>query len=424
MDNWIRLNWREWLVQFALVFFCFALWPRGWVYWGIGLLVFAWLVDGGLFRFFDLLKEPLVRGILVFCGIWIAGLLWSDLSVSLSGKWEKYFILLAVIPLFSLLNRKRLSWTIGALVSSYLIVMVFGSYQYVVHNTQGNPLFGMSYLNYSAALGIGVVLATYGGWIASSRVNWFLSTLLWLAALLLLFLQFHENARGMLFSTVVILSLMFCLRYRVKGRILVVCLASIVAVVMLFAASSDVFHKRLEAVSSDLRLFQQGDYQTSVGYRLAIWDIGLHGLAEAPVLGHGSGMAKHYLANGFKSYKDGIYRDLPEFHEAKHFHNELIEIGVHLGLLGISAFAFLLWCWFKTFEQCRMALLGGVIVSFIFLSGFTDTFLLYSKIPPFLLVVTAVMVCWQRYEGGLDLVDRKKSQIENKPGIRKHSGIV
>lgn len=407
------MTWRELLVQFALIFFCFALWPRGWVYWGIGLLAFAWLVDGGLSRLLDLLKEPLIQGVLVFCGTWIIGLLWSDLSVSLSGKWEKYFILLAIIPFFSLLNRRRLPWTIGALVGGYSIAVVSGGYQYLMQGIQGNPWLGMSYLNYSAALGIGIVLAVYGGWIALSGTNRLLSILLWLAALLMLFFQFHENARGMLFSTIMVLLLMFCLRYRVRGRILASCLAAVIVVTMLFAVSSDVFHKRLEAADADLRLFQQGNYRTSVGYRLAIWDIGLHGLMEAPVLGHGTGMAKHYLADSFESYKEGIYKDLPGFHEAKHFHNELIEIGVHLGLLGISAFAFLLWCWFKAFKQYQMTLLGSAIVFFVFMSGFTDTFLLYSKIPPFLLTLTAVIICWQRYNGGLGLVDRKNLQIEN-----------
>ncbi|MXS86175.1 O-antigen ligase family protein [Nitrosomonas sp. HPC101] len=390
------------------MFFCLALWPKGGIYWGMGVLALAWLLDGGMSRS-DLIKEPLILGILLFCGVWLLGLLWSDFAADLEGKWIKYFVFFVFIPLFSLLNRERLPWVAGALLCGYLAMVILGGYQWVAEEEQGISLFDMSYLSYSAVLGIGVILAVYGGWIALSRANWPLSILLWLAALLLLFFQFHENARGILLSTVAVLLLMFCLRYRAKSGILAVCLASIVAVIILFATSSDVFHERLEAIGSDLRLFQQGDYQTSVGYRLATWDIGLHGLAEAPVLGHGSGMGKHYLANGFKSYKDGIYRDLPEFHEAKHFHNELVEIGVHLGLLGISAFAFLLWCWFKTFKQQQMTLLGIAIVCFIFLSGLTDAILLYSRISPFLLAVTAVIVCWQRYKGGLDLVDRKSS---------------
>lgn len=416
------MSWRELLVRFALVFFCFALWPKGFIYWGVGLLVFVWLLDGGLSRFFDLVKEPLALGILVFCGVWVIGLLWSDPAVAFQDRWKKYFLLLTFLPLYSLLNKERLPWAIGGLASSYSVMVVLGGYNWLIQDMQGIPLFGMLYLHYSAALGIGVILAVFGGWVALDRGGRFLAVLLWLMALLLLFLQFNQSSRGFLLATLLALLLMVVLRYRSERKMLVGGLVSMMIIAALFAVNSDVFHERAQQVSADLQSFQQGDYQTSVSYRLAIWDIGLHGIAERPLLGHGSGMAKQYLKDGYVTYKQGIYRNLSEFHEARHFHNELIEIGVHLGLLGILVFVFLLWCWFKTFRQSRMTLLGSAIVCFIFLSGLTDTFLITNRIPPFLLVVTAIAVCWQRYEGSLDLIDQKNPQI--KDGIRKVSSIA
>lgn len=415
MNNWITLNWRELLVRFALVFFGLALWPSGLVYWGIGLLVIAWLADGGLSRFPNLLKEPLVLGILVFCGVWVIGLLWSDFSVASQGKWKKYFILLTFIPFFSLLNKRRLPWAIGALISGYLGVVIAGGYQWIIQGLQGAPLFGMSYLSYSAVLGIGVILAVSGGWVVLARESRFLAVLLWLVAILLLFLQLNQSARGLLLATLVTLLLILVQRYWSKRKILLSGLISIVAIATLFAINSDIFQERLQQGNADLQLFQQGDYRTSVGYRLAIWDIGLHGIAERPLLGHGSGMARQYLQDSFITYKEGIYRGLTGFDEARHFHSELIEIGVNLGLLGVSAYILLLWLWFSVFRRHQMALLGSAIVCFTFLSGLTDTFLLYSRVPPFLLAVTAVIVCWQRYEGSLGLLGGRKSlQIEDR----------
>jgi O-antigen ligase len=414
LNNGIVLSWRELLVRFALVFFCFALWPKGFMYWGVSLLTFAWLVDGGLSRFYDLLKEPLALGILVFCGVWIIGLLWSDLGVAFQDRWKKYFLLLTFLPLYSLLNKERLPWAIGGLISSYLVMVVLGSYSWLIQDMQGIPLFSMLYLHYSAALGIGVILAVFGGWVVLARGSGFLAVLLWLMALLLLFLQFNQSSRGFLLATLLALLLMVALRYRSERKILAGGLVSMMMIAALFAANSDVFHKRVQQASADLQSFQQGDYQTSVSYRLAIWDIGLHGIAERPLLGHGSGMAKQYLKDSYVTYDQGVYRNLSEFHEARHFHNELIEIGVHLGLLGILAFIFLLWCWFKTFRQHQMTLLGSAIVCFIFLSGLTDTFLITNRIPPFLLVVTAVAICWQRYATNLNLLDRGSAHSESK----------
>ncbi len=406
MRNQTVLNWRDLLAKFALVFFCFTLWPKGEIYWGMGALVLAWLMDGGISRFSGVIKEPLVAGILLFCGVWMLGLLWSDFAAIFQGKWRKYFILLTFIPLFSLLNRERLPWAAGALLCSYLSMVILGSYQWAIQKMQGISLLGMSYLHYSAALGVGVILAVFLGLETFSRGKRFLSILLWLIAMLLLFLQFNQSARGILLATLMALLLMVVLRYRVKWRMLAGGLMAIIATVVFFAGSSDIFHSRLQQAGADLRSFQQGEYQTSVGYRLAMWDVGLHGIAERPLLGHGSGMAKKYFDDIIIAYKQGIYKKLPEFQEIAHFHNELIEIGMHLGLLGILAFVFLLWCWFQIFRQNQMTLLGSAIVCFIFISGLTDTFLLYSGIPPFLLTVTAILICWQKYREDPDRIGR------------------
>lgn len=402
------MNWRELLVRFALVFFCLALWPKGGIYLSVGMLIFAWLVDGGMSRCSGLLKESLVAGILVFCAIWLLGLLWGDFAAITQGKWRKYFLLLAFIPLFSLLNRERLPWAAGALLFGYLGVVVLGSYQWAAQGMQGIPLLDMSYLSYSATLGTGVILAVFLGLEASSAGKKIQSVLLWFAALLLLFLQLNQSARGLLIATLAALLLMIVLRYRREWKRLAGGLALVILAVGLFAANSDVFQERLQQAHADLQSFQQGVYATSAGYRLAMWDVGLQGIAEKPLLGHGSGMAEKYFEDTIATYKQGIYRDLPEFQNTAHYHNELIEIGVNLGILGILAFGFLLWSWFQSFKRHNLLLPGSAIVCFVFMAGWTDTFLLYSRIPSFLLAVTAIAIGWQKYQNTSDTVNLKQ----------------
>ena len=395
VKNRVVLDWRDLLARFALMFFCIALWHKGLLNWATGVLVLAWLVDGGPSRFAHLIREPLVLGVVVFCGVWILGLLWSDFTVAFQGKWRRYFILLTFIPLLSLMTSARLPWVSGALISGYLGILVLGSYQWMGQGMQGVPWLDISYLGYSAALGIGVILAVFFGWVVPSRKN---RLLLWLAALLLLFLQFNQSARGLLLATLAALLLMVVLRYRIEGKMLAGGLILITVITALFALNSDIFHERLLQAGTDLRLFQQGDYQTSLGYRLAMWEIGLQGIAEHPVLGHGAGMARQYFEESIVTYKQGVYKNLPEFQETVHFHNEWIEIGIHLGLLGILAFVFLLWCWFQMFKRHQMGLRGGGIICYVFIAGLTHVFLLYNRIPPRLLAVTAVAVCWQKHE--------------------------
>ena len=114
---------------------------------------------------------------------------------------------------------------------------------------------------------------------------------------------------------------------------------SLVAIVIVFAYSG-VLQPRLAQVEADIKLARQGKYDTSLGYRFALWDVGLHGIAEKPLFGQGTGAAESYFEKTVKTYKDGIYKDLPKYMETSHYHNDWIEIGMHIGALGSVAFAF------------------------------------------------------------------------------------
>jgi O-antigen ligase len=84
-----------------------------------------------------------------------------------------------------------------------------------------------------------------------------------------------------------------------------------------------------------------------------------------------------------------------------HYHNDLIEMGVYLGVLGIAAYILLLWGWFQSFRVCGLDVLGATLISFIFLAGLSDEILIYGQIPSLLLVITAIAIVWQREHGNL-----------------------
>lgn len=386
-------GWRDIFARCALVFFCIALWQKWSLFYAFFLLALAWIIDGGFQKFSRLIEEPLVLGILVFCGVLVLGLLWGDYSDTGQNKWKKYFIFLTFIPFLSLLNKERLPWVIAAFLIGYLCVLLTGSYQWIVSGERGAPFFEISYLAFSAMLGIGIILMAFLGSTCQVRK---ITLLCWFIAFILLFLQFHQSARGLLLATILALLLLIFLRYRSQGKVFLGILALFMTVILLFAMSSNDFQERLELVESDLNSVLQGDYTTSLGYRLAIWDVGVHGIAERPLLGYGTGMPEIYFEETIQTYKNGIYKNLPEFQKTSHYHNDWIEIGMHLGGLGIFALVFLLWSWFQTLKNHQLSLLGIVLICYVFLAGLTDTFLLYNRIPIILLVVTAIMIYWQR----------------------------
>ncbi|MBK6957441.1 MAG: O-antigen ligase family protein [Nitrosomonas sp.] len=385
---------QELLIRFVLVLVCLGFWRSEVNFVSFPLLGIAWLLDGGLYRLNQTIKEPFVQAILLLCTLLLLGLLWSELPGNGRMKWLKYFILLIFIPFYSLLNRERLPWAIGGLAAGYLGVLFVGVYQWFAMGVQGIPLVGMSYLSFSAMLGVGAIMAV--GFVEMSRSKK-LGILLWIVAIALIFIQFHQNGRILLLATLIAVVLMAFLRYKIEIRKFIGILISFLIVATIFAYSSPVFQDRLSQVKSDIELLQRGNYNSSLGYRLAMWDVGLHAIAERPLSGYGTGAPERYFDNTILTYKNGLYKDLPEFQKTFHYHNDWIEIGMHIGVPGMLALLFLYWGWYQAFKRSRIAILGAGLVSYIILAGLTDAFIIFSRTPVLLLLITGIVMCWYRH---------------------------
>ena len=390
-----RYVWCDVLAKFALLFFGIVLWYKMSIYFGYGLLVLAWVLDGGLHRSRQMIKEPLVLAILFFCAVLVLGILWSDYPNSGRIRWNKYIVLTVFIPYLSLLNKERLSWAIGGLVIGYSVVLSMGIYYRFLLGEQGVPILKMKYLHFSMMLGIGVILISY---LAATSSNKKVRGLLWGFAVFLLFMQFNQNARGPLLATVPTLILLLFMLYRTHIKKLLGIIAAMIIVMGAFAYNSNNFHERVSQAQGDIELIQQENYGTSGGYRLAMWDVGLHAIAQRPWFGYGTGMAASAFEQTAETYKGGRYKSLAKFQKNPHYHNDLIEMGVYLGALGLLAYIFLLWGWFQTLRAHRLTTLGIALVCFIFLAGLTDVIFIYSQIPSLLLVITAIAIGWKEAE--------------------------
>ena len=383
------------LAKFALLFFGIALWHKGLSFYACYLLPIAWFLDGGLGRFRQTMKEPLVVALLVLCIVLALGILWSGDPKAGFKVWRRYFAFLVFIPYFSLLNKERLLWAIIGLLTGYFGAVAAGIYQLLIVGEQGIPRLGMPYLHFSSVLGIGAIVALYLAGVSGNKKA---KIALWLLAIILLFLQFSQSARGILIATIASSAILLFLLHKREIKTFLGMMALLAAAVSVFAYNSSNFQQRLTQARHDLELSRTGNYGSSIGYRLALWDIGLHGIAERPLLGHGTGMAINYFKKNVETYKGGAYKNLREFHDdILHYHNDWIEIGMHLGALGLAAYAYLLWSWYKTFSLHRMASLGAALVCFIFLCGVTDNLVFFRQTFYLLLVLTAIGIAWQKW---------------------------
>ena len=175
-------------------------------------------------------------------------------------------------------------------------------------------------------------------------------------------------------------------------------MAALIIAIGLFTYHSNNLQERLSQVQCDFDLAQNQFYRTSTGYRFAVLDVGLHAISQRPLLGYGTGMAASAFKQTAETYKEGRYKDLADFNKNLHYHNDLIEMGVHLGALGLLAYIFLLWGWFQTLRAHRLTTLGAALMCFTFLAGLTDVIFIYSQIPSLLLVITAIAIVWKEEE--------------------------
>lgn len=390
-------EWRSMLVKFALFFFGIALWHKGPSFYAYYLLSIAWVLDGGLHRFRQTMNEPLVPAILILCTVFALGILWSEYPKLGFKVWRRYIAFLVFIPYLSLLNKERLPWAIGGLLIGYFGVMAIGIYQWLVVGVQGIPPLHMPHLFFSSMIGIGVMVTLY---LADTSKTKKVRALLWLLAVFLLFIQFNQGARGVLIATLISLVFMVSLLHKKEIKRLLVTMVALIVVAGIFAYNSTTLHERMLQAKSDITLFKAENYSTSLGYRLAIWDVGLHGIAEHPFFGHGTGMAASYFDKTRETYKGGLYSDLSRIVPITyHYHNDWIEIGMHLGAIGLIAYAFLLWSWFQTLRAHRLSIFGATLVCFIFLSGLSDNFVIFRQSLFLLLVITAIAISWQKVHG-------------------------
>lgn len=387
---------RNMAAKFMLLFFGIALWHKELAMFAGSLLALTWLLHGGLRQLGQTIKEPLVLAILVFCTVLLLGILWSDYPDSGRFRWDKYLGLMIFIPYSSLLNKERLPWAITGLIIGYSGVLLMGIYYQFFLGVQGIPPLRMVYLHFSMMLGVGVILAFY---LMATSDNKKAGGLLWLLAVSLLFMQFNQNGRGPLLATVLTLMLLLVMLYRTQISKLLAVTAAVIMMTGVFAYHSSSFHERLSQAQSDVRLFQQEQFETSTGYRLAVWDVGLHAIAQRPWFGYGTGMAKSAFETTAETYKDGRYKNLVNFTKNLHYHNDMIEIGVYLGAFGLSAYVFLLWGWFQTLRAHRLPILGAALICFVFLAGLMDVIFIYGQIPSLLLVITAIAITWKRNTG-------------------------
>lgn len=206
-----------------------------------------------------------------------------------------------------------------------------------------------NYILYSQFLAIGVVLLSILR--RHEQRRWL--KLACLAGMALFFYGLVSgDGRSGLVSLLILLPMVVANLFVRSNRslILVGCLVALMLVVM-----SPRVQKRIDAGINDIRLMQQDQKNTSLGYRYDMWQTALDVIVEYPVLGAGpSGFGKAWNRRHLTP-------------EAVHFiepHNAFLFYAASYGLVGLAALLWLYAAMLWTGWRCRHSMEGSIVFAF------------------------------------------------------------
>jgi hypothetical protein len=159
----------------------------------------------------------------------------------------------------------------------------------------------------------------------------------WIAALLAaVSLSFVVNmmfvivSRTALVTMPIMLAVFALLHLRWRSIVIIMCATALLA--GLAWAASPHLRKTTETFVSEYRMYEENNIPTSIGLRLEYWKKSIRFLAEAPVIGHGTGSIRGLFEEAATGPKILASSDV-----VGNPHNQTLNVAIQWGAIGIAA---------------------------------------------------------------------------------------
>lgn len=283
----------------------------------------------------EVMRKPAAYLPVALVAVGALGMLWADASWAERSRGLSGFLKLLVLPLLFLQFRRPANahWAlIGFLVSCAALLLIStasflwpGFVLWSWTKAPGIPV--KDYLSQAALFTVSAFILLYMTRKAClSRRPPLAILYAAVATAFILNISFVATSRTALLTVPVLLLLFTAKFFRWKG----ICAVTAAAVVLagLVWTSSDYLRSRLGNLSNEVTIYQTTDKRTSAGERIEFWRKSAGFVAEAPVLGHGTGAMRSLFAR-VASSGDGASSLI-----STNPHNQFLAVAVQVGLLG------------------------------------------------------------------------------------------
>ncbi len=274
---------------------------------------------------------------LVLLALGALGMLWTDVSWADRLHGFSSFLRLLAIPLLfvQFYRSPRGYWVLGGFLVSAAILLIVaivtvlspGGVLWGFANTYGVPVKD------SIAQSAVFLLAAFGSLYLAlqafrSRRYGLAIALLFLIAGFLADIAYVVASRTALLTVPILLILFALTQFGWRRRLLFLAI-SVVPVIAIWASSSYV-RERVGNIPTEITQYRNEDIGTSAGERIEFWKKSAGFIAQAPVIGHGTGSIPTLFARSAAG-RTGVAGE-PSVNP----HNQTFAVGIQLGLVGIA----------------------------------------------------------------------------------------
>ena len=297
---------------------------------GIWFVVFIPTIDSR--ELAETLKAPACVLPLAFLALAILGMFWADgsWSVRVHGLHPVLKFLILPYLLYHYSRSQRAHWVLVAFLASCTLLTVVSWLAFFAGWKLGTLTPGIpvnNYIDQSQELTLCIfALAPYlESLLAQRKWKRAIAPAVLMTAIFCN-LMFVALARTALLY-IPVLAVLFAVRYLSPRRIIALSLLSVFGAITLWF-TSPYLRERYEFTVRDYKVSQSTDMATSNGQRLAYWRASMKWIAQAPVIGHGTG-ATDGLFRAEAAGKSGEWANI-----IRNPHNQTLYVLIEWGLVG------------------------------------------------------------------------------------------
>ncbi len=297
------------------------------------LILTCWLIEGEFpEKWKEITTSPFCLAVLIYFGILLIGLCWTDdLSAGLEAIMKQWKLLMVPVLLTTVRWEQRWRYA-AAFLAGMTVVMVlvclarFDLLVYIGLDSYKDISLFVNHIVFTPMLALAIYLLLHQV-LWSGTVGWKRCMLLALACLMVfsVFNTFGRSGQLVFFMLLVLLLFQYFRRNLFKASFL-----TLIMLPLIFAVGyrgSSIFRERMNLIQQNIATFEKNP-DTSVGLRLLYWKNSWEIIRQSPWFGVGTG--------GFESaYTKVNQQHSPNIPTIDHPHNQYILTAVQQGVFGM-----------------------------------------------------------------------------------------